>query len=107
MYVTERIRTWGILRAQQCSKVANKSLDGCKPSPVGGTWGNVIRNAGGRKRTVDLEPAGHNGRVSAKGKLTGMGCAQEGTMVIIQAAPGMQCVGMLEHGLVCGEREKI
>ena len=28
-------------------------------------------------------------------------------MVIIQAALGMECVGMLEHELVCGEREEI
>ena len=33
-----------------------------KPPPVSGTWGNVIRNVVGRKRIVDVEPAGHSGR---------------------------------------------
>ena len=27
-------------------------------------------------------------------------------MVIIQAALGMECVGMLEHEFVCGDREE-
>ena len=31
---------------------------------------------------------------------------QGGTMVIIQAEVGMECVGMLEHELVCGPRRE-
>ena len=54
---------------------------------------------------VDLELGGHNGRFPKKGKLLGMGCATGGTMVIIQAALGMECVSMLEHEPVRGERE--
>ena len=35
-----------------------------------------------------------------------MGCATGGTIVIIQVALGMECVGILEHELGRGEREE-
>ena len=36
-----------------------------------------------------------------------MGCATEGAMVIIQAALGMECVGILKHALACWEKVSI
>ena len=42
-----------------------------------------------------------------KASLLGWAVQQGVMMVIIQVALGMECVGMLEHELVCGEREEI
>ena len=96
----------GILSAQQRSKVEKTSLNGCKASPVSGMWGNVILNVVGRKMMLDIEPGGHDGRLSQKRKLTGICCATGRTMVIIQAALGMKCVGMLERERFCGEKRE-
>ena len=44
-------------------KLGEQAFMAGKPSPVSVTWGNVIRNVLGRKRIVDIELAGHNGRI--------------------------------------------
>ena len=40
-----------------------------------------------------------------KASLLAWAVQQGSTMVIIQAALGTECLGMLEHELACGERE--